>query len=219
MNRDAVVVVGLGRFGGSLTTRLTRRGVKVLAIDTRREAAHAAKGPGVTCAVADATDPAVLRKLGVAGYRRVVVTTATDLQTSVLLVSALVELNIGEIWAKAVGPAHERLLRRIGAHQVFTPAREAGVRLAHLLDGQPPDRMPSDENLTITTLRAPLDRLGVALPALHLRDRYGITLIAVKHEDGQFTHASPTTELSAADVILICGHTERINAFTQRPDS
>ena len=35
--KDAVVVVGLGRFGGALALELVREGTEVLAIDSRRD--------------------------------------------------------------------------------------------------------------------------------------------------------------------------------------
>ncbi|MER5324613.1 NAD-binding protein [Streptosporangium roseum] len=62
--RDAVAVVGLGRFGAGLTAEPAHRGAEMPAIDIRRKATRALDIPGVTFAVADATDAEVLRELG-----------------------------------------------------------------------------------------------------------------------------------------------------------
>ncbi|GAA5768158.1 hypothetical protein Aros01_04666 [Streptosporangium roseum] len=49
-------MVGLGRFGAGLAAEPAHRGAEVPAIDIRREATRALDIPGVTFAVADATD-------------------------------------------------------------------------------------------------------------------------------------------------------------------
>ncbi|MER5327140.1 hypothetical protein [Streptosporangium roseum] len=74
----------------------------------------------------------------------------------------LAELQVRSIWARAVSPTHERILRRVGAHQVLTLARETGVRVAHLIAGRGPDRMQVDEDFTVIKARPPRDGGGPA---------------------------------------------------------
>ncbi|SDJ96381.1 TrkA-N domain-containing protein [Actinopolyspora mzabensis] len=60
-----VVVIGLGRFGGSLALELTKRGSDVLALDTRAHLVQQFADEVTHAAVADTTDPETLRQLDV----------------------------------------------------------------------------------------------------------------------------------------------------------
>ena len=48
----------------------------------------------------------------------------------------LVEMEVEDIWAKAVSAEHARLLERIGVHHVIFPEAESGGRVAHLVNGK-----------------------------------------------------------------------------------
>ena len=52
----------------------------------------------------------------------------TDIEASVLTVLALSELGVKDIWAKALGEKHGRILERTGAHHVVYPEAAMGER-------------------------------------------------------------------------------------------
>ena len=59
-----------------------------------------------------------------------------DQQSSILTTALLAELEIADIWAKALDGQHARILARIGAHHVVQPEVEMGERIAHLVSGR-----------------------------------------------------------------------------------
>lgn len=210
-----VVVIGLGRFGSALALELARRGTEVLAIDNRPKVVQALAGRLTHVITADATDIDALRELGVDEFYRAVVAIGGDLEASILTTSLLAELEIEEIWAKAVTHQHKRILERIGAHHIVLPEHDMGERVAHLVSGRMLDYMEVDEDFALIKTRPPKEYVGVPLGESNLRRKYGVTIVAVKKEGEEFTYATAETELSYGDIILVSGRTDQIERFSE----
>ncbi|MEV1250084.1 TrkA family potassium uptake protein [Nonomuraea sp. NPDC049750] len=214
---DPVVVIGLGRFGSSLALELTRRGTEVLAIDHRHKTAQSLAGHITHIATADATDMETLRQLGVPDFYRAVVGIGGDLEASILTASLLVELEIDDIWAKAISRQHGQILKRIGVHHVVFPEHDMGERVAHLVSGRMLDYMQVDDNFALIKTRSPKQYIGIPLGRSNLRRKYGITIVAVKSEGEEFTYATAETELAYGDIVIVSGRTEQVERFAELP--
>lgn len=214
---DAVAVIGLGRFGSSLALELVRHGTEVLAIDNRPKVVQALSGQLTHIAVADSTDMETLRQLGVPDFYRAIVAIGGDIEASILTASLLVELEIDDIWAKAISRQHGQILSRIGVHHVVFPEHDMGERVAHLVSGRMLDYMQVDENFAMAKTRPPRDYVGLPLGESNLRRKYGVTVVAVKRPDEEFTYATAETELSYGDVIIVSGRTENVERFAELP--
>ncbi|MFC7759435.1 potassium channel family protein [Catellatospora bangladeshensis] len=160
---DPVVVIGLGRFGSSLAIELMRRGTEVLAIDNRPKLVQSLSGQLTHVVAADSTDIEALRQLGVGEFSRGVVAIGSDLEASILTTSLLVELEVADIWAKAVSRQHGRILERIGAKHIVLPEHDMGERVAHLVSGRMLDYMEIDSNFALVKTRPPHEYVGVPL--------------------------------------------------------
>ncbi|GII76583.1 potassium transporter [Sphaerisporangium rufum] len=210
-----MVVIGLGRFGTSIALELARRGTEVLAIDSRAKTVQALSGQITHIATADATDIEALRQLGVQDFYRAVVAIGSDLEASILTASLLVELEIDDIWAKAVSQQHGRILSRLGVHHVVLPEHDMGERVAHLVSGRMLDYLEVDENFALIKTRPPKEIVGMPLGRTGLRRKYGVTVVAVKSEGEEFTYASAETELMYGDIIVVAGPTDRVERFAE----
>jgi trk system potassium uptake protein TrkA len=210
---EAVVVIGLGRFGGALALELVREGVDVLAIDSRADLVARMTGKLTHVVAADSTELETLRELGIPDFKRAVVAIGNDIQASILTTSLLVELGIPAIWAKAVSEPHGRILRRVGAHHVVFPEHEMGERVAHTVQGRMLDYIAMDTDFAMIKTVAPAAAVGVTLAQSGVRPEYGVTVVAVKHADGEFTYATMETVLRTGDVIFVFGRTESIERF------
>ena len=123
-------VIGLGRFGSRLATSLYESGADVLAIDIHESCVDKI-GDNVTQAVAaDASDIAILRKLGVDSCDYVIVAVGSNLGVSTLVTMNLTELGVENIICKASNPTHKAILEKLGAKRVFIPEQEFADRLA-----------------------------------------------------------------------------------------
>ncbi|MEV0586661.1 TrkA family potassium uptake protein [Nonomuraea sp. NPDC050310] len=216
-NRDPVVVIGLGRFGSSLALELTRRGTEVLAIDNSPKTVQQLSGHITHVAAADATDMEALKQLGVPDFYRAVVAIGTDLEASILTASLLAELEIEDIWAKAISKQHGQILHRIGVHHVVFPEHDMGERVAHLVSGRMLDYMEVDENFAMAKTRPPKEYVGRPLGQSNLRRKHGVTIVAVKSPGEDFTYATADTELSYGDVIIVSGSVEAVERFAELP--
>ncbi|MFR9675006.1 potassium channel family protein [Streptomyces sp. TR06-5] len=213
---DPVVIIGLGRFGSALALELTERGTEVLAVDSRPKVVQGLSGELTHAVTADCTDMEALRQLGVPDFSKAVVGIGTDIESSILTTSLLVELEIEDIWAKAISRQHGRILDRIGAHHVVFPEHDMGERVAHLVSGRMLDYVEVDENHAIVKVRPPRELVGRPLRESRVRSRFGLTVVSVKHDDGDYSYATPDTVLSYSDLILVLGKIDDVERFAAR---
>ncbi|WP_243723286.1 TrkA family potassium uptake protein [Actinomadura sp. 7K507] len=211
-----VVVIGMGRFGSALALELARRGTEVLAIDNRPKIVQALAGRLTHVITADATDIDTLRELGVDEFYRAVVAIGGDLEANILATSLLAELEIDDIWAKAVTHQHKRILERIGAHHIVLPEHDMGERVAHLVGGRMLDYIEVDENFALAKTHPPRELVDVPLGETRLRSKHGVTVVCVKPVGEQFTYATPDTVLQYGDVILVAGPIEKVERLADR---
>ena len=212
-----VLVVGLGRFGSATALQLIQQGREVLGVE--RDAALVQKMSGQLTHVveADATAIDALRQLGAAEFSSAVVGVGTSIESSVLTTANLVDLGIDRIWAKAISPAHGKILARIGAHHVIFPEADAGRRTAHLVSGRLLDYIEFDDDFAIVKMYPPRETQGFTLGESDIRSKYGVTVVGVKSPGEDFTYARPDTTVSSRDLLIVSGHVDLIERFAARP--
>jgi trk system potassium uptake protein TrkA len=171
-NAEAVVVIGLGRFGGALAESLAKSGHEVLGIDSSMKTVQEFSDRLTHVVQADSTDEDALRQLGVADFQRAVVGIGTNIEASVLTVVALTDLGVPQIWAKALTAKHAKILKSVGAQHVVQPEAVMGERIAHLITSKMLDFFEFEEGIAIAKTRKPL-----ADPA-----EYGVKVIAEPRE-------------------------------------
>ena len=214
---DQTLVIGLGRFGRSLATTLTRLGNEVLGVDISPRVVQACAVDLTHVVQADATDIEALRQLGASDFGRAAVTIGTDIQASILATYALLDLGVPRIWAKAVTAEHGAILERVGAQRVVFPEIEMGERVAHTMVGRTIDYVELDDDFVLIETTAPRELSGRSLKDAGLRKRYGVTVVAVKPPGGEFTYATPETVVEPGDVMVVAGAREKAEAFASLP--
>jgi trk system potassium uptake protein TrkA len=214
---SGALVVGLGRFGASLALTLEELGTNVLAMDTRADLVQEYSGRLTHVVEADGTQMEALAQVGAADFSVAVVGVGTSLEASVLITANLVDLGKPVIWAKAISVPHGKILERIGAHHVVFPEKDAGQRVAHLVNGRLIDFIEFDDGFAIVKMRPPKEILGFTLQESDIRAKYGVTVVGVKSPGRDFTYADADTKVSQHDLVIVSGHTELIERFSNRP--
>ena len=212
-HEDSVLVVGLGRFGSSISTTLERLGHEVLAVDADLELVQEWSTRLRHVTQVDATSENAMRQLGAEQFDIAVVGIGDDIEASLLSTGVLLDLGLREVWAKAITPAHGRILERSGANHVIYPERDAGERTAHLLSGRLIDYIEFDDGFAIVKMKAPREALGRTLGESALRSRYGVTIVGVKRGGEDFTHAVPDTVVKDGDLLIVSGASHLIEKF------
>lgn len=208
-----VAVIGLGRFGGAVAESLIRMGHEVFGIDGNPEIVQDWSDRLTHIVQADTTNVATLRRLGLQDFHHVVVGIGSDLEASVLTTLALSELEIGDIWAKAVTLNHGRILERTGAHHVIYPEVVMGERVAHLVTSAMLDFIEFDDGYAIVQLRAPSATWGQTLQSLGLRAKHGITVVGIKRPRQDFMNAQPEMRIEQGDILIVSGATGQVERF------
>jgi trk system potassium uptake protein len=213
--RDAILVVGLGRFGSALATELIELGYEVFGIDYDAKLVQAHMDTLTHVVEADATDPEAMRRLCRNGaYQTAVVAIGSDIEASILATHVLVtDLGITRVWAKAITAAHGRILQRIGAHKMVFPERDMGVRVAHSLSGRTLDYMELEGNFALMETTAPNELVGRTLEESGVRKRHQVTVVCVKPPEGVFTYATAETVVGPEDHLLVAGETKAVEEF------
>lgn len=213
---EAVLVVGLGRFGSAVADALTRSGHDVLGVDSDAEIIASWADRLAHVVQADTTHPEVLDQLGASEFRVAVVGIGTNVEASLLTTLGLLDAGVPEVWAKAVNPAHGRILSRVGAQHVVYPEASMGQRVAHLLAGTMEEFIEFDDGFAIAKMRAPSELIGRTLGESRVRSKYGVTIVGVKSPGQDFTYAQMDTPVQRGDLLIVAGHTDQVERFAAR---
>lgn len=181
---NSYVVIGLGRFGAALATRLYDCGEEVLAIDTNEQLIDKIADRVTRAVAADARDPDVLRKLGVENFERAIVAVGSDLAASALITMNLKSLNVPYIMCKAHDDTYREILERLGADRVVIPEREVAENLAlGLTHAGIMEYIELSDEFGIVETAPDKAWIGKTIRELELRSRYGANVIALRRGD------------------------------------
>ena len=212
---DSVAVIGLGRFGSALALELMANGTEVLGIDLDEELVQALNGELTQVVRADSTKQEALRQLAVNEFDRVVVAIGSNVSASILTCSALLNMKIPVIWAKAVDDQHGLILEQLGVHHVIYPEKDMGRRVAHLVRGAALDFIEVAPGYAAVKAPVPSTIQGVPLGETALRQTYGVTIAAYQHGEERWQNADNTSVLRAGDTMLVLGPTAKAESFAQ----
>jgi len=217
MKKLTFAVIGLGRFGSAMATTLTELGQDVIGVDGNEERVQKHADTIRSAMQLDATDERALRAAGIQDVDVAVISIGENIEASLLAVMLVKDLGVRRIIAKAVTTLHGRILERIGVNRVIFPEREMAIRVAHsLVVANVLDYIELSRDFSIIEIPAPPEFAGKSLKELQLRNRYGLTLIAIKRKpDGggpEVTNVAPTADdqILADDVLALLGPNERL---------
>ncbi len=209
------MVLGLGRFGKSLALELMAQGTEVLGIDSSEAVIDKVSNRLTHAAVADTTDEESLRQLAVQEYGRAVVGIGSDLEASLLTASALINMAVPNVWAKAISNAHAKILTQIGVHHVVRPEHDMGKRVAHLVRGRMMDYIEFDDGFAMVKTSPPAFMVGQPLAQTTIRSRYKVTVVAIKRPGEGFTYATADTIVAPGDTIIVSGQVRDTERFAE----
>lgn len=203
------LVIGLGRFGASLSRALIENGHDVLAIDSDFAIVqrYAAELPHVL--QIDSTNIDALREIGADHFDTAVVCIGTDFENNLLTTVSLRKLGVRHVITKVRTRTQKEILLQIGADEVILPEHEAGVRLARRLTAVDfVDYLEISPNVCLVEMLAPERYYGQTLAATNIRRNYGLTIVAIRRGDTVIANPSPDTTIEPHDEFLVVGSME-----------
>ena len=198
------VVIGLGRFGAELATRLYAIGEEVMAIDTNGQLVDKIADRVTRAVAADARDIDVLEKLGVENFDRAVVAVGSDLASSSLITMNLKSLNVPFILCKAHDDTYRAILEKLGADRVIIPEREVADKLAlGLTHAGIMEYIELSQEFGVVEMEPIPEWVGKTIREMELRTRYGLNVIAVRNHENAIKIPPDIDTPIEADVIMV----------------
>ena len=215
-------VIGLGRFGTSVASTLSKKGYQVLAIDSSENITQNVSEEVTQAVCLDATDEKALRTVGIDNVDVAIVGVGTNIEASILITLNLKEIGIKEVVCKAVSEDHKKVLEKIGATKVVQPEKEMGTRVANgLISTSVIEQIELSNESSIAELVSPKDFIGKSLREVDVRAKFGVTVIAVKRkipsaskkEEEEIVNVSPKAEdiIKKGDILVVLGTNENID--------
>lgn len=211
------VVIGLGRFGGSIVRELIHQGAQVMAIDNSSDRVDAYAQIATQAVVADTTDESVVKSLGIRNFEHVIVAIGENIQASILTTLILKDLGVEKITVKAQNDYHEKVLRKIGADYVVHPERDMGIRIANnMLSNTVLDYLELSDEHSIMEIKANDTIAGYSIMDLDIRAQYGINIVGIKRGNDIVVSPQASEKILLGDIMLVIGADVDINRFVKR---
>lgn len=208
---QSYAVFGLGRYGTAVARELVEGGAEVLAVDRDEEIVNSASAFIPVCKCADVTDAEALRQLDIANFDVVILSMASNLESSVMAVMLCKELGVKTVIAKGASEMNCRILRRVGADKVVFPENESGVRLAKsLLSAGFTDIIELSRDVSMLELEVRPEWVGKTLTELSLRKKYSINVVAVVKNSQISVNMDPEKPLEAGMKLIVIANVEKI---------
>lgn len=209
------VVIGLGRFGGSITKTLVSLGHEVMALDQDEAKVNEFSQMATQAVQADSTDEQALKELGIRNFDHAIVAIGDNIQASILTTLILKDMGVIKVTVKANNDYHSKVLEKIGADRIIHPERDMGVRVAHhIVSENVIDYIELSPEYSLVEVIASQAMDSKTLGDLDIRANYGCNVMAIKTGDNEM-NISPRAEdeIQKGDILVIIGSNKDINHF------
>lgn len=207
----SILLVGLGRFGRHIATKLNELGHEVMAVDHNEERVTAILPYVTNALIGDSTNEEFLRSLGVANFDVCIVAIGDDFQSSLETTSLLKELGSKLVVSRATRDVHEKFLLRNGADHVVYPEKQLGVWTAITYSSEKVfDYIDLGENHVIMEVAVPESWIGKTVFDIDVRKNHHINILAIRDSGKLSMNITGATAFEKSQTLLVLGTDENI---------
>ncbi len=211
-----VIVLGLGRFGYSVATKLFEKGIYVTAVDSNYKKVEKIANFVSSAAQGDITEEMAMKSLGINNYDVAIIATGTDIEASIEATLICKDSGVDKVIAKATSQSHARILKKIGADQIVYPELDTGERLARSLAGSNLLELVQFSNdFSLIEIKVHEDWIGKSLIELDFRKAYKMNVVAFERDGKMLMDIDPSTEIRKGDVLVLIGDNENAKALEE----
>ncbi|MFH1541564.1 MAG: TrkA family potassium uptake protein [bacterium] len=225
-----IAVIGLGGFGSTVAKELTERGAQVTAIDEQKELVEAIKESVTYAVAANTTDESALKGLGIQNVDLAIVCIGKDVEANLLTVVLLKKLGVKKIWARAISPLQQEIIKTLEVDNIVNLEEEMGKIVANSLVAPNISRFISlSPGHSFMELKVPKGLVGKSIKLINPRSKFKVNIVAIKKlqpaidSQGErifreFLEDVPSSEepLNETDVLLIVGKDEDLEKFSKQ---
>lgn len=211
------VVIGLGRFGGSIVSELVELNADVMAVDIDPTLVDDYADIATQAVALDSTDETALRSLGIHNVEHVIIAIGENIQSSILTTLILKELGVPILTVKAQNDHHEKVLEKVGADHIVRPERDMGVRVANnIVSNNILDYLELSDEHSIAELNVNGKIAGESLMDLDVRAKYGINIVAIKRSQDIIVSPRAEEKIEKGDILIVIGSDIDIHHFEKK---
>lgn len=209
-------VIGLGIFGTELVKTLANKGCEVLAIDADANRIAEVSDYATHCVNADATDERVLEQIGLPSFDNVIIGIGRNIQASIMCTLLCKEMGAKNITAKAINDNHAAILTKLGVDRVIVPEADSAAKTATMIAyPQMSDMIELTDDLAIVEIDMPASWNDKSIAELRIREKYGVTVIFILHDEGNVTPLG-TTVCHAGSTVVLGGPMDKLETLMSR---
>ncbi len=207
----------MGRFGESVVRTLVAEHQDVLAVDINEGPVNELMDVATQTLIADTRDEEVLHDLNIDTFDYVIIGIGNNMEASILTTMLSKEQGAKKVIAKAETSDQGRVLERVGADQVVFPERDMGHSIVRkLLSNHILSFIDLSDEYTLAAIEITDPTfVNQNLIDLNLRERFGLTVIAIKHGKAINVAPQPTDMMETHDVITVVGPITGVNALDE----
>ncbi len=208
-----IAVLGLGDFGYHFACELNRLGHEVLAVDSNQGKVQQILPHVTKAAVADVRDYASLEELGIAAFDIVAVCLPEQLETAVLLVHYLHQVQIPQILVKVANREQAEIVKLVGATEVIQPDLSTAMKSAMLIHHHRVfDYLELGDGYMVVALNPGSPLVGRSLEEIALEEQYGVSVLSVWQPGQKKAPKPPRPDyvISHTDILILAGHIDQL---------
>ena len=201
-----VLIIGLGRFGRRLATRMAALGNEVMIVDQNAEIVEKLLPYVTDGKIGDCTDEEVLRSLGVNNFDICFVCTGNSFQSSLEITDQLKTLGAKRVISKADRDIQAKFLLKNGADEVVYPNRDIADKVAVRCSmNNVFDYVELSQGYSIYEIPPLTKWIGKSIKDLDIRQRYKISVISTKEEGSLNMLPGPDHIISGSEHLVVIG--------------
>lgn len=214
MAKKLIAVIGLGQFGKAIVEELAANGCDVLAIDSNAERVASVKNIVPTVAIADSTNELALAELGFKDVDIAIVAIGAALDATIITTALLKDLGIPRILVRVENDHYIPILKKIGATEIITPQKIAGIGLANRInDDDFRDFYALDNRYSIVSIEVNENFEPVTLMDANPKGNYNVMLVLIRRNNKAFVPGGSDSILPG-DYVYVVGTKKDVTEFS-----
>ena len=215
----SVIVLGIGRFGERVATKLFEDGLEVMAVDKDYDLVQNISGKVTSAVQCDISNDKALEELGMGNFDVAVIATGESLEASMAATLFAKDYNVEKIIAKATSTNHARILKKIGADQIIFPEIDMGEKLARSIAGSNLLQFfHFSDDYSMIELKAYDELVGRSLKEIDFRKKYKMMVIAYKRDGELIINPEANWKIEKDDTLVLLGDSEHADKLQKEVD-
>ena len=202
--KKSVAVLGLGKYGRSLSENLYRLGADVLAVDCNEELVAEFAGKCTSAICANLANEEEVAALGLKDMDIVVTAMGKGLAPSIMSVTVAKEQGVPLVVSKASSERMATILKKVGADKIIDPEGEGGARSSRILmSSMFKDFYELDDNMNMIEMTPKEEWIGKDPVELSLRSKMKLNIVAVRKKGQKWHFVDPKAPFEEDDILLV----------------